>query len=305
MGVIACKDLSKWYGEVIAVNDVTFDLQPGITGLLGPNGAGKSSLLRMAVGLQRPSAGSLRVLDEDPWDNAALLRRVGYVPEGDAPWRDLSGQRAAVLAARLGGLSGQAAEDAAQGALRQVGLQGVQERRVEAYSRGTRQKLKLALALLRDPELLVLDEPLLGSDPMSRRDLIQLIRELAKQGKSALVSTHVLPDVEAMTTRIVLLNHGRLMAHGEVPAIRDLLERYPRTVRVATPQPRELGALVWGWDSVLSVQAEEGAVVVRTKRPQEFFEALQQLLVSKDIPFTSVTSPDDNVEAVFRYLVGA
>ncbi|HEV8361797.1 MAG TPA: ABC transporter ATP-binding protein [Candidatus Thermoplasmatota archaeon] len=304
MAVIACKGLSKWYGDVIAVNDITVDLQPGVTGLLGPNGAGKSSLIRMAVGLQQPSAGSILVLDENPWDHPRLLARIGYVPEGDAPWRDRTGHRAAVLAARLSGLSGEAAEQAAERALKQVGLDAQRDKVVGAYSRGMRQKLKLGLALLHDPELLILDEPLLGSDPTSRRDLIHLIQDIAKQGKSALVSTHVLPDVEAMTQRILLLNHGRLMAHGEVREIRDLLERYPRTVRVATSQPRELGALLWSWPSVLSIQCEEGAVIVRTKQPQAFFEALQGLLVQKDTPFASITSLDEDVEAIFRYLVG-
>jgi ABC-2 type transport system ATP-binding protein len=304
MAVIATKDLSKWYGDVIAVNDLTVDLKPGVTGLLGPNGAGKSSFIRMTVGLQKPSAGTIRVLDEDPWDNPPLLARIGYVPDGDAPWRDQTGHRAVVLGARLAGLSGEEAEQKAAETLKRVGLGPVADRVVNAYSRGMRQKLKLALALVHDPELLILDEPLLGSDPLSRRDLIHLVQDLAKQGKSALVSTHVLPDVEAMTQRILLLNHGRLMAHGAVGEIRDLLERYPRTVRIGTPEPRALGALLWGWDSVLSLQAEEGAVVVKTQKPQQFYEELQQLLASKDLPFTSVVSLDEDVEAIFRYLVG-
>jgi ABC-2 type transport system ATP-binding protein len=167
-----------------------------------------------------------------------------------------------------------------------------------------RQRLKFALALLNEPELLILDEPLLGSDPLSRRELVGLIKDIAAQGRSVVVSTHVLPDVEAMTHRILLLNHGRLMAHGDVGEIRDLLERYPRTVRIATPQPRELGAALWGRETVLSVQAEEGAVIVRTSKPQPFFQELQDLLAKGSVPFTSVVSLDDNVEAVFKYLVG-
>jgi ABC-2 type transport system ATP-binding protein len=304
MAVVAAKELSKWYGDVIAVNDLTVDVQPGVTGLLGPNGAGKSSFLRMTMGLLKPSRGSLEVLEEDPWNNANLLRRIGYVPEGDAPWRERTGRGAAAFSARLAGMGPGDADAAADRALRQVGLTDVADRPVGAYSRGMRQRLKLAFALLGDPELLVLDEPLLGSDPLSRRDLIQLIKDLAKEGKSILLSTHVLHDVEAMTQRILLLNHGRLMAHGDVAEIRDLLERYPRTVRIATPSARELGAALWNWDTVLSVQADEGALLVRTQKPKEFFPQLQQFLLAKDVPFTSVTSPDDNVEAVFRYLVG-
>jgi ABC-2 type transport system ATP-binding protein len=304
MAVLECNQLSRWYGEVIAVNDVTVEVQPGITGLLGPNGAGKSSLMKMSMGLLKPSNGTIKVLDEQPWNNPKLLGRIGYVPEGDAPFRDRTGRQCAIHVGRLAGLSPQDAAAAAERCLGQVRLEAEMDKKVEAYSRGMRQKLKFALALLHDPELYILDEPLLGSDPLTRRDLIQLIKDLAKQGKSVIVSTHVLPDVEAMTQRILLLNHGRLMAYGEVGEIRDLLERYPRTVRIHTPKPRELGAALWNWPSVLSIQAEESAVVVKTPKPQAFFQELQDFLIRKDIPFSSVTSPDDNVEAVFQYLVG-
>lgn len=304
MAVLECNQLSRWYGEVIAVNDVTVEVQPGIIGLLGPNGAGKSSLMKMSVGLLRPSNGSIKILDEDPWNNPNLLKRIGYVPEGDAPYRHLTGRNCCIHVGKLAGLSQTDSEAAAERALGQVGLTKESEKKVENYSRGMRQKLKFALALLHDPELYILDEPLLGSDPITRRDLIQLIKNLEKSGKSVIVSTHVLPDVEAMTQRILLLNHGRMMAYGDVGEIRDLLERYPRTVRIHTPKPRELGAALWGWPTVLSLQAEDAAVVVKTPKPQEFFAALQDYLIKNPIAFTSVTSPDDNVEAVFQYLVG-
>jgi ABC-2 type transport system ATP-binding protein len=301
---IQTKGLSKWYGEVIAVNDLTMDIPPGITGLLGPNGAGKTTFLRMCVGLASPSNGSIRVLGEDPWDNAKLLSKIGYVPDGDAPWKDHTGFEVAVLAARLAGLPGQEAEQAALRSLEKVQLTADKDRKVAGYSRGMRQRLKFALALVNDPQLLILDEPLIGTDPPTRRDLIQLIREYASEGRTILLSTHILPDVEAMTHRIVLLNHGRLMAAGDIEEIRNLLERFPRTVRVATPKPREMGAALWSIDSVLSITAEEGSVVVRTKNPQGFFADLQNLLIEKDIPFSSVVSLDENVEAIFRYLVG-
>ena len=304
MSVVEATNLSRWYGSVIAVNDVTVMVQPGITGVLGPNGAGKTTFMRMCMGLIRPSTGSLRILDENPWNNPNLLKRIGYVPEGDAPWRDRTGREALILGGRLSGLSGTQAEEAADRALQQVGLTNEAGKKVDAYSRGMRQRLKFALALLHDPELYILDEPLLGSDPVSRRELIHLIQGLAAQGKSVLVSTHILPDLEAMTQRILLLNHGRLMAYGEVTEIRDWLDRYPRTVRIATPDPRELGAALWRWPTVLSIQAEEGAVLVRTNKPRAFFEELQGFLADGRHPFTSITSPDDNVEAIFRYLVG-
>ncbi len=301
--VLEANQLSRWYGDVIAVNDLTVQVGSGVTGLLGPNGAGKSTLMNMAMGLLLPSAGQIRVLEENPWDNPRLLGRIGFVPEGDAPWREMSGLNCAVHAARLSGLTGLAAEDAAKGALRRVGLMDVSERVVATYSRGMRQRLKIALAIMHDPELYILDEPLLGTDPPTRRDLIHMVREFDQQGKSILVSTHILPDIEAMTQRILLLNHGRLMAYGDVAEIRDLLDRYPRTIRIGTPNPRDLGARLWGWPTVLSLQAEEAAVVVRTHKPKEFLQELQGFLARDSVPFTSVTSPDDNVEAIFRYLV--
>jgi ABC-2 type transport system ATP-binding protein len=292
------------YGDVVGINNVTVTVEPGIVGLLGPNGAGKSTLMRMMMGLVVPSGGTIRVLDENPIDNPGLLRAIGYVPESDAPWPDKTGREAAIFGARLAGVSASQASERVDALFQKLGLAEQGDKKVAAYSRGMRQKLKLAIALAHEPELLILDEPLLGTDPKARRDIIQLIRDQATQGRSILVSTHILPDLEAMTDRILLLNHGRLMAYGHVAEIRDLLDRYPRAVRVVTPQPRELLSEVSGWESVLSVEAEKDAVLIRTKQPQVFYQALQDLLVSKRIPFTSVTSPDENVEAVFRYLVG-
>lgn len=301
--VIACDTLSRWYGTVIGVNNLTVSVEPGITGLLGPNGAGKTTFLQLAMGLLKPSSGTISTLGQDPWNNTSLMRRIGYVGEGDAPWRELPGRDCAMLAARLSGLGGEEAEEAVERSLKEVGLGGVADRVVDGYSRGMRQRLKFALARLHDPELYILDEPLLGTDPETRVHLIQLIKDLAEQGRSILVSTHVLPDVEAMTNRILLLNRGRLMAYGEVGEIRDMLEQYPRTVRVSTPRPRELGARLWDWETVLALEVEEEALRIKTKDPKGFYESLHDLLETTEIPFTSVTSPDDTLEAVFQYLV--
>lgn len=301
MGVLTCTNLSRFHGDVVGVNDLTLDIQPGITGLLGPNGAGKTTLFRMAMGLIKPSAGSILVLDENPWDNPPLLKRIAYVPDGDAPWQDYTGHEAAAHFASLSGISD--TDTAARDALARVGLQGAADKKVAAYSRGMRQRLKFAFATINEPELWLLDEPLLATDPLTRRDLIGLIRDHAAKGGSVVISTHVLTDVEALTQRIALMAHGRLLAHGDVHDIRDMLERYPRTVRVGTPNPREMGSMLWNLPSVLSLEATEGAVIVRTRQPQQFFAQLQDLLAAKDIEFTSVTSLDEDVESIFRYLV--
>lgn len=300
---MTCTNLSRFHGEVVAVNDLTLDIQPGITGLLGPNGAGKTSLFRMSMGLIKPSAGSILVLDESPWDNPSLLRRVGFVPDGDAPWHDMTGLDATTHMARLSGITGAAAEREAQEAMSKVGLTEAVHKKVGAYSRGMRQRLKFGFAMLNDPDLWLLDEPLLATDPLTRRDLIQLIRAHAADGGSVVISTHVLTDVEALTQRIALMSHGRLLAHGEVSEIRGMLERYPRTVRVGTANPREVGAILWQMPEVLSVEATEGGVIAKTREPTSFFSHLQDLLVTKDLHVTSVASLDEDVESIFRYLV--
>lgn len=302
--VVSCRNVSRWHGDVIAVNDVTVDVAPGVTGVLGPNGAGKSSLLRMIVGLSRPSAGRIDVLGEDPWARPSVLARIGFVPEAPPPWRDLTAQRCAERAGRYSGLPDAQAAAAARRALEQVGLAQDADRRVETFSRGMQQRLKFALALLHEPELLVLDEPLIGTDPLARRDLLALMREFSARGGSILLSTHVLADVEALTKRILVLHRSRLVAYGEASEIRDMLDRYPRTVRVGTADPRELGAALWGSPHVESMQVEPDALVVRTRAPAELYEELHKLLADGVLPFTSITSPDDNVETIFRYLVG-
>lgn len=301
--VIECEGLSKWYEDVLAVNNLSVRVRPGVTGLLGPNGAGKTTLIRTLVGLARPSAGRVRVLGEDPWANTRLAARLAYVPEGPPPWRHMTARACATRAAGYGGLPRTEAADAAERALDRVGLVGDANRIVSSFSQGMQQRFKFALALLNEADLLVLDEPLLGTDPLARRDLLRIIRTVADSGTSVLVSTHILPDVEALTSRILVLHRGRLRAYGDVAEIRDLLEQYPRKVRIETSESRRLGALMWNWPFVESLTAEADAVVVQTRHPAEFYAALQATLASGDPPFRRITSPDEDVETVFRYLV--
>jgi ABC-2 type transport system ATP-binding protein len=302
--VLVMKGASYWYGEIIAVNDVNLHVAPGITGLLGPNGAGKSTLMRMAMGLAQPTTGTIRLMGKDPWREKQTMRHIGYVPEGPPPWPDRSGLEATTLMAKLAGLEAKEAEQAARKAIEDVGLEDAMHRPSGTYSQGMQQRLKFAIAIAHGPRLLVLDEPLTGTDPVARRHLMEVMKRLADEGVSILISTHVLEDVEALTDRIALLDHGRLIVHGTVEEIRGLLDRYPRTVRVVTPDPKGLGALLWPLDSVVDVAAEEAAVVVHTPDPIVFHEQLQALLIeNKEVSFTSVTTLDDNVEAVFKYLV--
>jgi ABC-2 type transport system ATP-binding protein len=293
---------SRWYGQVIAVNDVTAAIGPGITALLGPNGAGKSTLLRMALGLIRPSQGEVRILGRDPWNNPSLLRRVGYVGAGAPPWSHLPAAEVVARGARLSGLAPEKAPAAAAEALRSVGLDAADTRPVSSYSHGMQQRVKFALATVHAPTLLVLDEPLLGTDPIVRQVLLSRMRELAAGGATLLLSTHVLSDVESLTDRILLLHHGRLLAHGSVGEIRDLLDAHPRTVRISAADAPRLAGELLEWDSVQSVQKEPGAVVVRTHAAADFFPRLQDALADGKLKATAIATLDDNVEAVVRYL---
>lgn len=302
---VEAENLSKWYGDVIGLNDVTFRLEPGVTGLLGPNGAGKSTLVRLCMGLLKPNQGRIRVLGEDPWSNPELTTRVGYLPEGEPPWQDQDAHEALTFHARLGGLQRKDARQEADRVLETVGLRDQAERPVEDLSLGMRQRLKFALALLHDPDLLILDEPLKGTDPATRPELMDLVRRLPDRGKSALVSTHVLEDLEAMTDRMLLLHGGRLFAHGTVSEIRDLIDEVPRKILVGTPDTDEVGQALWQLDSVVGLERTATGVVASTGDPQAFHRALQDVALDEELPVDSIRPLDEDIESVFSYLVGS
>jgi ABC-2 type transport system ATP-binding protein len=292
--------LNKWYGRVIALNEVSLSIGPGITGILGPNGAGKTSLMRIVIGLMRESAGEIRVLGERPWNNPRLAARIGYCPEHDGFYEWMTGREFVTALARLRGVPH--GPSAALEALERVRLTEVCDRKIRTYSRGMRQRLKLAQALAHRPELLVLDEPLTGCDPLVRQELVSLIRALAGEGKSVLVSSHVLHEIESLTRRIAVVHRGRLVADGEVSEIRGLIDRHPHTVKVRTDRPRELAARLSREPEVVEIRFEDGAVWIRTPSPDAFYAKLPGALLETGVAVEEIASPDDNLEAVFRYL---
>ena len=303
--VIETRNLSKWYGQVVALNDVSVATGPGITGLLGPNGAGKSTLLWLLTGQLRPSQGEVRVYGESPWRNPALFRRVGFCPETDGFYRGLSGLEFVTVLARLSGLARKQARSRAAEVLERLGLGPVGGRRVETYSKGMRQRLKFAQALVHEPELLILDEPLAGMDPIGRRDLLALIRRLAESGTDIILASHVLHEVESVTSRILLINRGRILAEGDVHEIRALIDKHPHHVRIACDRPRELAKKLLEAGDVLgvSVEPDEATLTVETTQPDDFYARLPGVLVEGDFDVRTIESPDDNLAAVFKYLV--
>jgi ABC-2 type transport system ATP-binding protein len=302
--VVHADHVSKWYGQVIGLNDVTFDVPPGITGLLGPNGAGKSTFMKLVTGQLKPSTGTLSVLGQPVWRNPAIYRRMGFCPEQDAFYDRMTGLDWVAALVRLSGIGGEEAVKLAADALDVVGLSDVAGRKIGAYSKGMRQRVKVAQALALDPELLVLDEPLSGMDPIARRKMIRLIRERGRSGKSVIVSSHVLHEIESMTSDILLINQGRILAEGNVHQIRDLIDEHPHTVYIKADQPRALAREFLAQDDVRSLRFEDRAVVVETARPDSFYARLTAIAASGELgEIHEVTSPDDNLQAVFDYLV--
>jgi ABC-2 type transport system ATP-binding protein len=302
--VVHTDHVSKWYGQVIGLNDVTLDVPPGITGLLGPNGAGKSTFMKLITGQLKPSKGSVSVLGESVWRNPGIYRRLGLCPEQDAFYEQMTGAAWVTALVGLNGAGEAEAATLARQALELVDLADAADKKIGAYSKGMRQRVKMAQALAHDPELLVLDEPLSGMDPIARRKMIRVIRDRGKSGKSVLVSSHVLHEIESMTSNILLMSQGRILAEGDVHQIRDLIDEHPHTVYIKAEQTRALARELLGEDDVLSLRFEEGAVVVETARPDAFYTRLTALAASGELgPIHEVTSPDDNLQAVFEYLV--
>ena len=305
MAVVELQEVSRWYGQVLGLNRVSVRMEPGITGLLGPNGAGKSTFMKLITGLLRPSAGTVRVLGEQPWDNPALMRRIGYVPDIDSFYEDMTGRELVTLLTRLHGYPQTEAADRAEQALKDVRLGDALDRPLAKYSKGMRQKAKMAQAIAHEPDLLVLDEPLTGADPVSRHHLIELVRRMARErGTSVIVSSHVLHEVEALTREILLIHRGRVLAEGSIRQLRDLIDEHPHRVRIGCEQARELAALAVAQPFVVAARVRDDGVEVETADPGTCYRELPRLALEAGLRLRSITSPDNSIEAVFRYLVG-
>ena len=294
---------SRWYGPVIALNDVTTAIGPGVTGLLGPNGAGKSTFLKLVAGQLAPSQGEVRLLGRPAWGSPEVFHRVGVCPETDAFWEGLTGWQFLLALLRLTGYDEGECRRRAEAALIQVDLLPARDRRIAGYSKGMRQRVKLAQALAHDPEVLLLDEPVSGMDPVNRRRVVELVKRLGREGRTIIVSSHILHEVEAMTRRVLLVHNGRILAEGDVREIRDLIDEHPHTVTVRARDPRRVARAVVGTPSVVSLSfGPEGEwVTIQSGRPDELYAALQDVAIEAGVG--EMYSPDENLESVFRYLV--
>jgi ABC-2 type transport system ATP-binding protein len=299
---VVADGVSKWFGRLVAVSDVSFEVGPGVTALLGPNGAGKSTMFRLLCGLARPSKGEVRVLGRDPRSDPAVARRIGLVPQQEAVFESLTALEFVALAARLHGLA--QPEAAAAAALGEVELDPADRRRLTAYSKGMRQRVKVAQAIVHDPDVLVLDEPLTGLDPRQRMAMVALFRRLGEEGRCVIVSSHVLEEVERLGSRVLVISQGRLAAAGDFHELRALMDDRPLRIRVRTDRPRELAAALVENGIVVGVRVDGGDVLeLDTGDARALARALAPVARERGARLLEVHPLDADLEGVFRYVV--
>ena len=304
--VLDAKNLSKWYGNILGISEISLRIAPGIQGLLGPNGAGKSTFLKIASGQLKQNLGNIRIFGEEIYNNYKLFSRIGFCPEHDTFYKEVTGWEFMIFLARLHGFKGKKAVDMAGDALERVGMTENAKKLISAFSLGMRQRLKVASSIVHRPDLLILDEPLRGVDPLWRVKIIKLIREFEKEGKTVIVSSHILPEIEAMTNNITLIHQGKIFAHGDIQEIRGLIDKHPHQVSLQCDKLRLTAEKLIRHDFVLKVHLNdnENRIVVETNNRENFFDSLMEIIAENGLEVEEMTSPDDNLQAVFDYLIG-
>jgi len=298
---VTLQGVSRWFGQKVAVSEITAEFGAGVTGLLGPNGAGKTTLLRILTGLIRPSEGAVSVFGSDPRSDPSVYSRIALVPEDENVYGFLSAAEFVTHNARLQKLPDPGA--AARRALALVDLTEVAERQLAGFSKGMRQRAKVAAALVHDPEMVILDEPLNGTDPIQRAHLTRIFVDMGRQGRTVIVSSHVLHEVERMADRVIAMVDGRLAASGTVPALRTAMSDIPLQIRIDCDQPRRMAAALVERDWVGGITVEEGLLHVRALDAEQLGRALPGLAKGLDVRITRVDPEDESLESVFRYLV--
>lgn len=301
--VVETQALSKWFGEVIALNSLDVAIGPGVTGLLGPNGAGKSTFFKLILGLYRPSKGSVRVFGLVPRNNMEVLGRIGYCPEADTFYDNMTGFEFVYWLNRHWGMPPRVARKAAGEACEVVRMTERMHDPIDEYSKGMRQRIKIAQALATGADLLVLDEPMAGLDPQGREEMYTLIRDLGNEGNSVIVSSHILYEIEQVTDDVILLYRGAVLAQGKVRAIRDLIDEHPHTITVECGDPRAVSVHFTEEPSTMSVEYGEDKFTLRTSDPNRSFQRLNDLVCEGGLDIRSIHCDDDDLQSVFEYLV--
>jgi ABC-2 type transport system ATP-binding protein len=298
---VELRSVSRWFGNVVAVNDISISIGSGITGLLGPNGAGKSTLLHLLSGLLRPSSGEVLIAGEPTWRNPDLYRRIGLVPERESVYAFLTGFEFVRFNARLQGLADPDAAAAVQ--IRTVDLEAAQGRAIGTYSKGMRQRIKIAAALVHDPPVLLLDEPFNGMDPRQRLHMIELLRAMAAAGRVVLFSSHILEEVERLAQSVLVIHAGRLAASGNFREIRRLMTDRPHTFTVRSSDDRRLASALVADPSVFGVELTDGLLSVRSSDFGAFTRSIARVARSSGVRLFELRPTDESLESVFEYLV--
>lgn len=300
---VVLNEVSKWFGFKVAVSDVTIGFGPGVTGLLGPNGAGKTTMMRLVAGLQKPSQGRITVLGRDPRDDVGVYREMSMVPEDEAMYERDSARKFIETMGRLAGVDDPGAK--AEEVLALVGLVDSADRPLGTYSKGMRQRAKVASSLVADPQVLLLDEPLNGADPVQRAELIRLFRDLGDAGRTVIVSSHVLAEVERMASRVVAMVDGRLAAVGSVATIRAAMTDRPRQIYVECDDVRRLAGALFRAEGVIGVHIEDGRLRIEASDARDVALSLPRMAIEHGVRITDLQPADESLESVFRYLVGS
>ena len=303
--MIVFDNVSKFYGEVLGVNRVTLSIGPGITSLVGPNGSGKTTLMNLVTGLLRPSRGRLSVLGITPDRPEELMKKVGYCTQYDSFPPGLTGYEFVNATLLLHGLTAADARTRASKAIEKVGLQEAAGRRVAGYSKGMRQRIRLAQAIAHDPEVVVLDEPLNGLDPMARAETIALFETLGKEGRYVLLSSHILHEVDLLSDRVVLVHHGYVVAEGEIPGVREEIQERPAQVLIRCDRPSLVASRICELDSAVEIKIHEDrkGLLVHTRDAEKFYLLVNRLVMEHGLDLEAVAPADEDVQAVYRYLI--
>jgi ABC-2 type transport system ATP-binding protein len=305
--MIVFEDVSKFYGEILGVNRVNLSIAPGITSLVGPNGSGKTTLMNLMTGLLKPTRGRISVLGTSPDDPQELFRKVGYCAQFDSFPRGATGREFIEFYLRTHGCTNRAVENLTDQALERVSMSEAADRKVAGYSKGMRQRIRLAQSIAHNPAVLILDEPLNGLDPMARAEIIRLFRQLAAEGLYLIISSHILHEVDMMSDSVVLLNNGYVVAEGNVHGVRDEIEEHPMQILIRCDRPQHLAARVFEQDGVVEARLHDDrrGLFVKTRRPDDFYLLLNRVVLDGDLQIESIAPADDDLNAVYQYLISS
>lgn len=303
--VILFDRVSKTYGRISALGGVSLGISGGVTGILGMNGAGKSTMFKLMMGKIKPSSGAIRLFGTDPWKNPAPYSRIGFVPEHEKLYDWMTALDFVSTFARLHGMTRDEATKEAERVLSFVSLDEVMHKRIGQFSKGMRQRVKIAHALVNDPELIILDEPLQGCDPLARTTIMNVIKELGAMGRTVLVSSHILHEIERITEQIVILHRGRVLALGNSHAIREMLDQHPHKILLDCEKPRELAKSIIGIDEVTGMSfSNPEKLLIETKHLGEVHQKLPQIIIDSGEKVTGIDNPDDDLQSILLYLTG-